>query len=44
MALRSPDQGGARPLPPQRLALASGAPRISELMRASVLELFPHFL
>jgi GNAT superfamily N-acetyltransferase len=30
-------------LPLQRLALASDAPRISELMRASVLELFPHF-
>jgi GNAT superfamily N-acetyltransferase len=30
-------------LPPQRLALASDAPRISELMRASVLELFPRF-
>jgi GNAT superfamily N-acetyltransferase len=28
---------------PQRLAGASDAPRISELMRASVLELFPHF-
>jgi GNAT superfamily N-acetyltransferase len=36
-------RGGALPLPPQRLALASDAPRISELMRASVLELFPHF-
>jgi GNAT superfamily N-acetyltransferase len=31
------------PLPPQRLALARDAPQISELMRASVLELFPHF-
>jgi GNAT superfamily N-acetyltransferase len=31
------------PLPPQRLALASDAPRISELMRASVLDLFPRF-
>jgi len=31
------------PAPPQRLALASDAPRISELMRASVLELFPRF-
>jgi GNAT superfamily N-acetyltransferase len=30
-------------LPQQRLALASDAPRISELMRASVLELFPRF-
>ena len=33
----------ALPLPPQRLALASDVPRISELMRASVLELFPRF-
>jgi GNAT superfamily N-acetyltransferase len=31
------------PLPPQRLALASDAPRISKLMRASVLDLFPRF-
>ena len=31
------------PLPPQRLAVASDAPRISELMRASVLDLFPAF-
>jgi GNAT superfamily N-acetyltransferase len=30
-------------VPPQRLAVPSDAPRISELMRASVLELFPHF-
>jgi GNAT superfamily N-acetyltransferase len=30
-------------LPPQRIALASDAPQISQLMRASVLELFPHF-
>jgi GNAT superfamily N-acetyltransferase len=29
--------------PPQRLALASDAPRISELMRVSLLELFPRF-
>jgi GNAT superfamily N-acetyltransferase len=29
--------------PSQRLALASDAPRISELMRVSVLELFPRF-
>ena len=29
--------------PPQRLALASDAPPISELMRLSVLELFPRF-
>jgi GNAT superfamily N-acetyltransferase len=32
-----------RPLPPQRLALASDAPAIAELMRASVLDLFPRF-
>jgi GNAT superfamily N-acetyltransferase len=30
-------------LPPGRLAVAADAPRISELMRVSVLELFPHF-
>jgi GNAT superfamily N-acetyltransferase len=30
-------------LPPQRLALESDAPEISELMRVSVLELFPRF-
>jgi GNAT superfamily N-acetyltransferase len=30
-------------LPPQRLAQASDASAISELMRASVLDLFPHF-
>jgi GNAT superfamily N-acetyltransferase len=30
-------------LPPQRLAVESDAPHISELMRISVLELFPHF-
>jgi GNAT superfamily N-acetyltransferase len=30
-------------LPPQRLALAADAPGISELMRTSVLELFPRF-
>jgi GNAT superfamily N-acetyltransferase len=29
--------------PPQRLALVSDAPRISELMRDSVLELFPRY-
>jgi GNAT superfamily N-acetyltransferase len=34
---------GELPLPPQRLAMASDAPRISDLMRNSVLELFPHF-
>jgi len=28
---------------PQRLAVAADAPRISELMRASILDLFPHF-
>jgi GNAT superfamily N-acetyltransferase len=33
----------ALPLPPQRLAVASDAPSISTLMRASVLDLFPHF-
>ena len=33
----------ALPVPPQRLAQASDAPAISELMRASVLDLFPHF-
>lgn len=33
----------ARPLPPQRLALATDAPRIAALMRASTLELFPRF-
>jgi GNAT superfamily N-acetyltransferase len=31
------------PLPSQRLAQASDAPAISELMRASVMDLFPHF-
>lgn len=30
-------------VPPQRLALASDAPRIAELMRASALELFPRY-
>jgi GNAT superfamily N-acetyltransferase len=33
----------ALPVPPQRLAQASDAPAISGLMRASVLDLFPHF-
>ena len=33
----------AAAIPPQRLAVASDAPRLSELMRASILELFPHF-
>jgi GNAT superfamily N-acetyltransferase len=33
----------ASALPPGRLAVAADAPRISELMRVSVLELFPHF-
>jgi GNAT superfamily N-acetyltransferase len=33
----------ARPLPPQRLALMSDAAAISELMRVSVLQLFPRF-
>src|SRR5439155_6669229 len=32
-----------RKRPPQRLARTSDAPRISELMRASVLDLFPRF-
>lgn len=31
------------PLPPQRLAVPADAPRLSELMRTSVLELFPRF-
>lgn len=46
MTTRSEETGrpmSRLPLPPQRLALASDAPRISELMRVSVLELFPHF-
>ncbi|MDQ4041012.1 MAG: GNAT family N-acetyltransferase [Actinomycetota bacterium] len=30
-------------LPPQRLALATDAPRIAQLMRASILALFPRF-
>ncbi|MGI8920760.1 MAG: GNAT family N-acetyltransferase [Solirubrobacteraceae bacterium] len=30
-------------LPPQRLALPSDASRVSQLMRASVRDLFPHF-
>jgi GNAT superfamily N-acetyltransferase len=33
----------AHAVPPQRRALPADAERISELMRASVLELFPHF-
>jgi GNAT superfamily N-acetyltransferase len=33
----------ASALPPGRLAVPADAPRISELMRVSVLELFPHF-
>lgn len=33
----------APPFPRQRLAVVSDAPRISELMRASILELFPRF-
>jgi GNAT superfamily N-acetyltransferase len=32
-----------RELPPQRLAVPADAPRVAELMRASVLELFPRF-
>jgi GNAT superfamily N-acetyltransferase len=38
----APCRGTPR-LPPQRLAVAADAPSISELMRASVLELFPAF-
>jgi GNAT superfamily N-acetyltransferase len=34
--------GALRPAP-QRLALEADAPRIAELMRGSVLDLFPHF-
>ncbi len=34
---------GPPDLPPQRLALESDAPEISELMRVSALELFPRF-
>jgi GNAT superfamily N-acetyltransferase len=30
-------------LPPQRLATSADAPRIAELMRVSILDLFPHF-
>ena len=33
----------ARPTAPQRLAIASDAPQISALMRASILDLFPRF-
>ena len=40
---RRDDTHAPRSLPPQRLALASDAPGISKLMRASVLELFPRF-
>lgn len=44
---RSKDTAAARPealpLPPQRLAFATDAESISELMRASVLDLFPAF-
>jgi GNAT superfamily N-acetyltransferase len=32
-----------RPLPPQRLARASDAPVLKQLMRASILDLFPRF-
>jgi GNAT superfamily N-acetyltransferase len=31
------------PVPPLRLAVAADAPRLEELMRASILELFPRF-
>src|SRR5215208_5760518 len=34
---------GSPHLPAQRLARPSDAARVSELMRASILELFPHF-
>ena len=30
-------------VPPQRLATAADAPQISELMRVSIIDLFPHF-
>jgi GNAT superfamily N-acetyltransferase len=40
---RNADLGRAVRFAPQRLALPSDAPRISELMRTSVLELFPNF-
>jgi GNAT superfamily N-acetyltransferase len=30
-------------MPPQRLAVPADAPQIAELMRASILDLFPHF-
>ena len=33
---------GTPQLPPQRLATAADAPRIAELMRVSILDLFPH--
>ena len=35
--------GGRASFPPQRLAVASDAPQISALMRASVLEIFPAY-
>jgi hypothetical protein len=35
--------GSAVRVAPQRVALPSDAPRISELMRTSVLDLFPKF-
>ena len=38
-----PTAHGRVPLPPQRLAVGSDAASISELMRASVLDLFPAF-
>jgi GNAT superfamily N-acetyltransferase len=40
---RNADTGRAARLAPQRLARPADAPRISELMRTSVLELFPSF-
>jgi GNAT superfamily N-acetyltransferase len=36
-------RASAASMPPQRLAVVSDAPRIAELMRASVLDLFPAF-
>src|SRR2546430_1800610 len=41
--LRSLSSMSARPRPPQRLARIADASRVSELMRASVRDLFPRF-
>src|SRR5438309_885426 len=38
-----PSSMSARPRPPQRLARIADASRVSELMRASVRDLFPRF-